>query len=251
MMSHLSMNKGKMSEGDLFPSLSILGVCGSIGSGKSYACSLLTDKLKQLDISSYHLDTDSIAHSVYSPGSQAINEIAAEFGPSIITDGNVDRKALGAIVFSNPEMMRKLEHIVWPHVKELVINQLKDISQSHRDPNDPVIVVVEAAVLLDANWDENNLFDGIWVIRSSEETSIDRLVNKRGMTKEDAIKRIESQFVRRGIGNFKDELNAGNVTSIILNEGPDLWNKLKKCLLDPSSWKKDRHPKLQKSDLEE
>jgi inhibitor of KinA sporulation pathway (predicted exonuclease) len=100
------MNKGKMSEGDLFPSLSILGVCGSIGSGKSYACSLLTDKLKQLDISSYHLDTDSIAHSVYSPGSQAINEIAAEFGPSIITDGNVDRKALGAIVFSNPEMMR-------------------------------------------------------------------------------------------------------------------------------------------------
>lgn len=106
MMSHLSMNKGKMSEGDLFPSLSILGVCGSIGSGKSYACSLLTDKLKQLDISSYHLDTDSIAHSVYSPGSQAINEIAAEFGPSIITDGNVDRKALGAIVFSNPEMMR-------------------------------------------------------------------------------------------------------------------------------------------------
>jgi dephospho-CoA kinase len=140
---------------------------------------------------------------------------------------------------------------VWPHVKELVINQLKDISQSHRDPNDPVIVVVEAAVLLDANWDENNLFDGIWVIRSSEETSIDRLVNKRGMTKEDAIKRIESQFVRRGIGNFKDELNAGNVTSIILNEGPDLWNKLKKCLLDPSSWKKDRHPKLQKSDLEE
>lgn len=240
-----------MNEGDLFPSLSILGVCGSIGSGKSYACSLLTEKLKHLNIASYHLDTDSIAHSVYSPGSQAISEIATEFGPSIIADGNVDRKALGAIVFSDPKMMRKLEQIVWPHVKELVINHLKDISQSHQQPDDPVIVVVEAAVLLDANWDENDLFDGIWIIRSSEETSIDRLVNKRGMTKEDAIKRIKSQLVRRGIGNYEDELQSGYVTSVILNEGHDLWNKLKNNLLDSSSWKKDRNPKLLNSDLEE
>jgi len=106
MISHLSMKQNNMNEGDLFPSLSVLGICGSIGSGKSYACSLLVEKLQQLDIASYHLDTDSIAHSVYSPGSQVITEIAAEFGRSVITDGNVDRKALGAIVFSNPEMMR-------------------------------------------------------------------------------------------------------------------------------------------------
>jgi hypothetical protein len=71
------------------------------------------------------------------------------------------------------------------------------------------------------------------------------------MTKEDAIKRIKSQLVRRGIGNYEDELQSGYVTSIILNEGPDLWNKLKNNLLDSSSWKKDRNPKLLKSDLEE
>lgn len=131
-------------------------------------------------------------------------------------------------------------------MKELVLDRLKEISQSHQNPDTPVIVVVEAAVLLDANWDENDLFDGIWIIRSSEETSVDRLINKRGITEEEAIKRINAQYERRGIGNYKDELNAGNVTSIILNEGPDLWNQLKKCLLDPSSWKKGRNPKLQK-----
>jgi dephospho-CoA kinase len=131
-------------------------------------------------------------------------------------------------------------------VKELVLDRLKEISQSHQNPDNPAIVVVEAAVLLDANWDENDLFDGIWIIRSSEETSIDRLINKRGITEEEAIKRIHSQYERRGIGNYEDELNAGNVTSIIVNEGPDLWNQLKKCLLDSSSWKKGRKPKLQK-----
>lgn len=129
-------------------------------------------------------------------------------------------------------------------MKELVLDRLKEISQSHQNPDNPVIVVVEAAVLLDANWDENDLFDGIWIIRSSEETSVDRLINKRGITEEEAIKRINSQYERRGIGNYEDELNAGNVTSIIVNEGPDLWNKLKKCLLDSSSWKTGRNPKV-------
>lgn len=92
-------------EAEMFQSLSILGVCGSIGSGKSYACSLLKDKLNELQISSYHLDTDSIAHGVYAPGSQALQDIALEFGEHIIKDGNVDRKALGAIVFSDPARM--------------------------------------------------------------------------------------------------------------------------------------------------
>ena len=79
-------------------------------------------------------------------------------------------------------------------MKELVLDRLKEISKSHQNPDNPAIVVVEAAVLLDANWDENDLLDGIWIIRSSEETSIDRLINKRGITEEEAIKRIHSQY---------------------------------------------------------
>lgn len=83
-----------------FPSLSILGICGSIGTGKSYASSLLASKVN--DISgklAYHIDTDSLAHGVYAPGSKAIGEIEKEFGSSVIVDGTVDRKSLGAIVF--------------------------------------------------------------------------------------------------------------------------------------------------------
>ena len=90
-----------------FPSLSILGICGSIGTGKSYASSLLASKVNEskndTSISgncvAYHIDTDSLAHGVYAPGSQAIVEIEKEFGSGVVVDGTVDRKSLGAIVF--------------------------------------------------------------------------------------------------------------------------------------------------------
>jgi len=102
-----------------FPSLAIVGVCGSIGSGKSFACSLLTSKLNDLGsasdqtlsttevpvITAHHIDTDSLAHGVYAPGSKAITDIGKEFGQHVIADGTVDRKALGAIVFGDKSKM--------------------------------------------------------------------------------------------------------------------------------------------------
>ena len=97
-----SENKTQRYESDAFPSLSILGVCGSIGSGKSFACSLLTSKINTLtELSAHHIDTDSLAHGVYAPGSKAIEEIGKEFGDHVIANGTVDRKALGAIVFGD------------------------------------------------------------------------------------------------------------------------------------------------------
>jgi len=57
------------------------------------------------DTLAYHIDTDSLAHGVYAPGSKAIDEIGEEFGGHIIADGTVDREALGGIVFSDSSKM--------------------------------------------------------------------------------------------------------------------------------------------------
>ncbi len=142
---------------------------------------------------------------------------------------------------------QKLEEIVWPHVKSLLLTKLKEIEvkQSEKSPSSRGIVIVEAAVLLDANWDESELFDGIWIIRASPDTSVERLVEKRGMDRQDALKRMEAQKCRRGIGNWKDELQEGAVTAVIENnfhEGSGLWNKMRTCLMDPSCWKDSRCP---------
>ncbi len=115
-------------DGMEFPNLSIIGICGSIGSGKSFTSKLLVSKLNSLHNDdgdeerkemkskdgkdydhplAYHIDTDSLAHGVYTPGSVALEEIQAEFGPTVINeeDGTVNRKALGAIVFSDDQQM--------------------------------------------------------------------------------------------------------------------------------------------------
>lgn len=83
----------------------VLGICGGIGSGKSTAAKLLVSDCDCL----VHLDADSLAHSVYSPGSQAVKEIAAEFGSEVLVQQQdileIDRKKLGAIVFSDRKDM--------------------------------------------------------------------------------------------------------------------------------------------------
>ncbi len=146
-----------------------------------------------------------------------------------------------------------MEQIVWPHVKTLLLQRLDEISQQINDssssspsssPSSPTnIVVVEAAVLLDANWDDNNLFDAIWVIQSSSQVSTDRLVTYRNMKKEDALKRLEAQTSRRGIGNIQDEIDNGSVTAVITNNGDCseiLWDDIRKRLIDSDSWKDGR-----------
>jgi len=254
----IDVTNANENEGLFYP-LKVVGICGSIGSGKSFASSLLVSKLNSMLNNSdrertyaYYIDTDKLAHGVYAPKSAALKQIETVFGQEIISkDGTVDRKALGRIVFADPDEMSKLEHIVWPHVKDLLLKRLTDIRssccQDNVESNQHVspIVVVEGAVLLDANWDTDDMFDAIWVVKASTETSTRRLVDKRGMKETDALRRIEAQYKRRGIGNLEEELNDGTVTAVIENNEEDkdkLWSKMKVALTDHKSWKVRRYP---------
>lgn len=243
----------------------IIGMLGPCGSGKSYASSLLTSKINQISntpsssslqgenqpiiVQAHHIDTDSLAHAVYEPGSKAISEIGRAFGEHVIANGTVDRKALGAIVFRDESEMDKLERIVWPNVKDLLLKRIQDIDKSMKqkegDYQFHTFVIVEAAVLLDTNWDDDDLFDAVWLVRASADTRCDRLVEKRGMERQDALNRFQAQLRRRGIGNWEEELERGTITAVIENEGfmgAELWQEIKRCLVDPDCWKRERGP---------
>jgi dephospho-CoA kinase len=240
----------------------ILGVCGGIGSGKSTASKLLVSECFCWD----HVDADSIAHSVYAPGSQAIQDVVSEFGSTILIGKNnntaedektssnrcggtssssmeIDRKKLGAIVFADPAAMTKLEHIVWPHVKTLILNKINTLRQEWHQEKRTLqhcrrpIVVLEAAVLLDAGWDD--LLDGLWVVTAPREVALQRLMSTRGLTLQEGEKRLNAQQSRRGIGNLPQEIEDGAVTGIIENNGEleDLTISLRKALDNPSFWK--------------
>jgi len=245
-----------------FHPLKIVGICGSIGSGKSFASSLLVSKINSAlkDPSeenavpyAYYIDTDSLAHGVYAPKSAALKEIETEFGKDVISeDGTVNRAVLGSIVFADPDEMSKLEYIVWPYVKDLLLKRITEIqsscSQDEAESVQPVsrIVVIEAAVLLEI-WESDNLFDAVWVIKASAQTSTRRLVEKRGMEENVAVERMEAQYKRRGIGNLEEELSSGIVTAVIENNGEDeerLWDDMKTVFMDHKCWKTNRRPVL-------
>ena len=234
-------------------SFRVLGVCGGIGSGKSTACKLLVSDASCLK----HIDADSVAHSVYSPGSQLVQDVANVFGKTILLQSNnvgeqesdppmeIDRKKLGKIVFSERSAMAKLEEIVWPRIRSLLIDEIGTLRQKWEaeskelmSKNTRPIVILEAAVLIDAGWDD--LVDGIWVISAPRETALSRLIETRGLTEEEAGKRIDAQESRRGITNIQDEIDANVITCEVNNDGSldDLIKSLKVSLNEPKCWKR-------------
>ena len=226
------MSTSSSAASDSNMSLRVLGVCGGIGSGKSRACKLLMDNA---DVCVAHLEADSMAHAVYAAGSQAVREIANEFGSHMLhQDGTVNRKELGSVVFSDPAKMAALEQIVWPYVKLEIQKRLQELRQEHTTGG---VVVLEAAVLLDAGWDD--IMDAVWVVKAPESIALQRLVSNRGFTNEEAQKRIDAQESRRGIGNLNEEVEKGVVTRVIENVGTEeeLQDALQQALEDPTAWK--------------
>ena len=218
----------------------ILGVCGGIGSGKSSACRTLVEELGCIG----HIDSDRLAHTVYEPGpTSAIGDVVAEFGSSILQEGQqeavIDRQKLGSIVFADDSAMNKLERIVWPHVRRKVQAKIEQLSNSWvanpKQFQHPVIVL-EAAVLLDAGWQDD--VDGVWVVCTSRDVALQRLQSSRGLSEEEATKRMDAQQSRRGIGNLQEEVSKGVVTAVLGNDGSaeDLRTALQSKLDDKSAW---------------
>ena len=107
----------------------------------------------------YVIDADKLGHLAYAKDTECFQALVNHFG-SVIVDagtGEVDRKALGGIVFSDPNEMQNLNRIVWPAIRAL----LEDRIQQVRGSDDcPPVIVVEAAVMLEAGW--TDLADEVW-----------------------------------------------------------------------------------------
>jgi dephospho-CoA kinase len=167
--------------------------------------------------------------------------MVTEFGEDILMNGKeIDRKKLGAIVFSDPSKMRKLEQIVWPHVQQEIQSRIEQCRKEWegKSKEDKVpIVVVEAAVLLDAGW-HNSFLDAVWVVTVPHHVAVQRITETRGLSVEEAEKRIEAQTFRRGIGNVEDEVKNNVVTATIDNSGSldELKEALSTKLKDETAW---------------
>jgi dephospho-CoA kinase len=155
-----------------------IGLTGNIATGKSTVAKML------VDLGAAFLDADKVAHSVMAPGGPAYAAVVAAFGAEIVADsGEIDRRALGKIVFSDPEALARLESLVHP----AVIAEVDRWIATREVP----VVVVEAIKLLESGMAET--YDAIWVTACTEATQVARLMDSRGLTRADARQRIHAQ----------------------------------------------------------
>ena len=160
----------------------VIGLTGGIASGKSVVSQMLADRGALI------IDADKVGHEAYRRGSGCYDRVAAAFGPDVVgADGEIDRKALGAKVFGSPEQRKKLEGIVWPWMRETMETRLAEI----RAQGTPV-VVLEAAVLIEADWVP--ITDRVWVVTVMPEIARARIIERNGLTPEQADARIAAQL---------------------------------------------------------
>ena len=161
----------------------VIGLTGGIASGKSHAASFFAKN------GACMLNCDSLGHQTYVKGTLAYSKIVSAFGSDILDDNDeIARRALGAIVFSNSIKMEQLTSITWPAIKELIKINLNDF----KDKNSEAIVILEAAVLIEAGWQD--LADQILVIHTPRELAVNRVINRDNLNAKQAEERIDSQL---------------------------------------------------------
>jgi dephospho-CoA kinase len=158
-----------------------VGLTGGAGAGKSTVAARLRE------LGAVVIDADALAREVLEPGSEGLREVVAAFGDGVLRpDGSLDRAALAAVVFADPEQRRRLEAITHPKIaartSELLAAAASDAVVVHDVP-----LLVEKAMA--------PAYDLVVVVDAPEEQRVERLV-RRGLAEADARARIAAQATR-------------------------------------------------------
>jgi dephospho-CoA kinase len=161
----------------------LVGLTGGIATGKSTVDAVLRE------LGAVIIDADVLAREVVEPGQPALAEIAAEFGPGALgPDGRLDRKALGAIVFADPERRRTLEAMTHPRIRERFQGRIDELTAE----NFRGLVFFDAPVMIESGNYRN--MDRMVVVVTDEATQVARLMARDGIAREEALRKMGSQM---------------------------------------------------------
>lgn len=160
----------------------VAGLTGGIAAGKSIVAARLAE------LGAAVVDADRLAREVVEPGTPGLAAIAERFGDGVLQpDGTLDRAGLGAVVFSDPAARRDLEAITHPLVQSLSQRRMREAVI-----DDPArVVVYDVPLLVEARGVGE--FDRVVVVHAPASMRIRRLVTLRGMSEEEARRRVASQ----------------------------------------------------------
>ena len=162
--------------------MKVIGLTGGIGSGKSTVSQYLAE------LGAAVIDADKVGHEAFKPNTAAWHDVVAAWGSDVLAPGGeVDRKKLGQIVFSNPEALSRLNQIMHPRMYDMMKAQIEEYRRQGA-----AVVMVEAAILIEANW--TPLVDEVWVAVAPESMVIERVKQQRGQEAAQTQARIRSQL---------------------------------------------------------
>lgn len=159
-----------------------IGLTGSVATGKS----TVSNMIQQAGIPL--VDADIAARKVVEPGTEGLKEIVAYFGEEILlADGTLNRAKLGEIIFKDKEKREKLNEITHPRVKDYMLEARERFFGAGEE-----LVFFDIPLLFESHLE--SLVDQIVVVWTTPETELKRLMERNNLTKEDALRRIESQM---------------------------------------------------------
>lgn len=163
----------------------VIGVTGGIGTGKSTVLEMLGR------LGAQTMSADLIARDVLAKGTTGYQEVIDRFGPSIVReDGEIDRPALGAIVFGDPESRAALERITHPQIIKLMADRISSFRELNPSPES--VLAVEIPLLIECGLE--GLVDQVLLVAAEQEAQVGRLTKRNGLTREAAEARIASQM---------------------------------------------------------
>jgi phosphopantetheine adenylyltransferase/dephospho-CoA kinase len=161
----------------------IICLTGGFASGKSTAAKFMEDNGANI------IDADRLGHRAYDIGTHAYRQVIDTFGQEVVAnDNDIDREVLGNMVFGKPDELKKLTDIVWPEIRRLAELEIAGFDAIYPDG----IVVLEAAVLFEAGWED--IGDETWVVVADRETAIERSILRNQIDRAAAERRIDSQL---------------------------------------------------------
>jgi len=192
-----------------------VGLTGGIGTGKSEVSARLAEQ------GAVVIDADAIAREVVEPGTEGLAEVVEAFGPGVLLpDGTLDRPRLGEIVFADPELRGKLNAIVHPRVGARM-------AELEREARSGSIVVLDVPLIAESGRTDG--YDLVVVVDAPPRVQVDRLVRRRGMTREQAKARMAAQASREQRLAIADIVidNSGSLAELDRQVG-DLWAELRR-----------------------
>ena len=157
-----------------------IGVTGGIGAGKSTAAARFAS------LGAHVIDHDELARQVVAPGTAGLVDIVSEFGPTVLRGHELDRAALGDIVFGDATARHRLNEIVHPYVRSAALARDRKARAAGES-----VVVHDIPLLVETGQGDD--FDLVVTVSAPVPVRVARLQSSRGLTRDEAMGRIQSQ----------------------------------------------------------